>query len=92
MSLRHLHSAHFLAVVAAVSAFLPTAFPYAETGRWDTSFHTRGDVYKPFAKSMFTNTSVILTVNVQCNGTNADTASLDVDWVLRRTGTIYMTL
>ena len=86
MSLRHLNSAHFLTVVAAVSAFLPTAFPYAETGRWDTSFHTRGDVYKPFAKSMFTNTSVILTVNVQCNGSNADTASLDVDWVLRRTG------
>jgi len=76
----------FLPFLLAFFAFLPTAFPYAETGSWDLNFKLRGDAWKPFAKSMFNNTSVYLEVNVDCNASASASAAVQIDWVLRRTG------
>lgn len=77
------HQCAPLPFLLAIFAFLPTAFPYAETGSWDLNFKMGGDrTWKPFAKSMFNSTSVYLEVNVDC----ITSAAVQIDWVLRRTG------
>jgi len=70
-------------LLVAVFSFLPTAFPYAETGRWDMNFNMQSEgMIKPFAKSMFNATSVFLTVHVDCDAA----PPVKIDWVLRKTG------
>jgi len=61
-------------------SFLPSAFPYAETGKWSIDIKNTGDLYKPFAKSMYNGTSVFL--KVSCSKVDL---RMTLKWVLRRT-------
>ena len=81
------HPAPWPLLLLVLSSFLPVAFPYAETGRWDMNFAVSdSERCKPFAKSMFNQTSVFLSITVDCNAAAHPDAAIDVSWTLRRTG------